>query len=81
MVYLQVDTDEAVRRIHKRGREDEVDVEWQYWDNLNRFYENNYKDFALPHLLVIKVDRLDYVHRPEDRNYMVDKIRSSLIID
>lgn len=78
LVYLQVDTDEAVRRIHKRGREDEVDVERQYWDNLNRFYENNYHDFDLHHLLAIKVDSLDYVHRPGDREFMVEKIRMAL---
>lgn len=78
LVYLQVDTDEAVRRIHKRGREDEVDVERQYWDNLNRFYEANYHDFDAEHLLAIKVDSLDYVHRPEDRAFMVDKIRKAI---
>lgn len=78
LVYLQVDTDEAVRRIHRRGREDEVDVEWEYWDTLNRFYENNYREFDLGGLLPIKVDKLDYVHRPEDREFMVNKIRKVL---
>lgn len=78
LIYLQVDTDEAIRRIHKRGREDEIDVERQYWDNLNRFYEQNYREFDLHHLLAIKVDSLDYVHRPEDREFMVEKIRKTL---
>jgi deoxyadenosine/deoxycytidine kinase len=78
LVYLKVDTDEAVRRIKKRGREDEVDVEWQYWDNLNRFYESNYRDFDEHHLLTIKVDSLDYVHRPKDRDFMVEKIGQAL---
>lgn len=78
LVYLQVKTDEAVRRIKKRGREDEVDVEWQYWDNLNRFYGANYREFDLEHLLTIKVDTLDYVHRPEDREFMMAKISEAL---
>jgi deoxyadenosine/deoxycytidine kinase len=52
MVYLQVETDEAIRRIHKRGRPDEIEVEREYWDMLNRFYENNYQDFQLGKLLV-----------------------------
>lgn len=78
LVYLKVDTDEAVRRIKKRGREDEVDVEWQYWENLNRFYESNYRDFDEHHLLTIKVDSLDYVHRPKDRDFMVEKIGQAL---
>jgi len=75
LVYLQVDTDEAIRRIHRRGRPDEVEVEREYWDTLNRCYENNYRDYALGGgLLVIKVDGLDYVHRPEDRQFMLNKI-------
>ncbi len=78
LVYLQVGTDEAIRRIHRRGRPDEVEVERGYWDNLNRFYEANYSDYALGgEVLVIPVDKLDYVHRSEDRKYILDLIRQS----
>ena len=52
-------------RIHKRGRPDEIEVEREYWDNLNKFYEANYKDFDPERLLVLQVDELDYVHRPK----------------
>ncbi|MDD4801446.1 MAG: deoxynucleoside kinase [Syntrophomonas sp.] len=78
MVYLQVKTDEAIRRIHRRGRPDEVEVEREYWDMLNQFYEKNYSDFKLGNLLVIKVDHLDYVHKPEDRRYIMGEIRQAL---
>lgn len=79
LVYLQVDTDEAVHRIRRRGREDEVDVEWEYWDRLNRFYEANYREYSLgSELLVIPVGHLDYVHRPEDRAFMVNRIRQAV---
>lgn len=75
LVYLKVDTDEAIHRIHKRGRPDEVEVEREYWDHLNQFYESNYREYSLGgELLVIKVDKLDYVHRPEDRAFMVNEI-------
>jgi deoxyadenosine/deoxycytidine kinase len=78
LVYLKVDTDEAIRRIHKRGRPDEVEVEREYWDHLNQFYESNYRDYSLGgELLVIRVDKLDYVHRPEDRAFMVNEIRKA----
>lgn len=77
LVYLRVDTDEAIRRIHRRGRPDELEVEREYWDHLNQFYERNYHDFALGKLLVLQVDDLDYVHCPEDRQYMVDQIRQA----
>jgi deoxyadenosine/deoxycytidine kinase len=75
LIYLKVGTDEAIRRIHRRGRPDEVEVERGYWDNLNRFYETNYRDYDLgTEVLVIPVDALDYVHRPEDRDYMLQLI-------
>ena len=78
LVYLKVDTDEAIHRIHKRGRPDEVEVEREYWDHLNQFYESNYREYSLGgELLVIKVDKLDYVHRPEDRAFMVNEIRKA----
>jgi deoxyadenosine/deoxycytidine kinase len=70
MIYLRVSTDEAIRRIHRRGRPDEIEVEREYWDHLNQFYEKNYQDFNLGKLLVLQVDGLDYVHRPEDRQYI-----------
>jgi len=78
LVYLQVDTDEAIRRIYKRGRPDEVDVEREYWNLLNQFYEDNYKDFNIARLLAIKVDKLDYVHRPEDRAFIMGEIKQAL---
>lgn len=75
LIYLKVGTDEAIRRIHRRGRPDEVEVERGYWDNLNRFYESNYRDYDLgTQVLTIPVDALDYVHRPEDRKYILELI-------
>jgi len=79
MVYLQVDTDEAIRRIQRRGRVDEIDVERDYWDSLNQFYEKNYQNFDLGPLLIIKVDHLDYVHRTEDRKFIVQEIKQAML--
>ena len=78
MIYLRVSTDEAMRRIHRRGRPDEIEVERDYWDLLNQFYEKNYQDFHLGQLLVLNVDHLDYVHKPEDRRYIMDEIRQAV---
>lgn len=78
MVYLRVATDEAVRRIHRRGRPDEIEVEREYWDMLNQFYESNYQDFRLGQLLVLNVDHLDYVHKAKDRKFMMQEITRAL---
>ncbi|WP_046498431.1 deoxynucleoside kinase [Syntrophomonas zehnderi] len=78
LVYLKVPTDEAIRRIHKRGRPDEIEVEREYWDLLNKYYEDNYKDFNLAKLLVLEVEKLDYVHIQEDREYVMEKIKDTI---
>lgn len=74
LIYLRVSTDEAIRRIHKRGRPDEILVEREYWDRLNYHYEMNYSNFKLGRLLVLEVENLDYVHREADRRYIVNEI-------
>lgn len=78
MIYLQVSTDEAIRRIHRRGRPDEIEVERDYWDLLNQFYEKHYREFNLGQLLVLKVDHLDYVHKPDDCRYIMDEIKRAV---
>ncbi|MBO8158120.1 deoxynucleoside kinase [Thermosyntropha sp.] len=78
LVYLRVSTDEAVRRIRKRGRPDELEVEYEYWDTLNKFYEENYSNFGESRLLIIQADDLDYVNRTEDREYVLSRIKQAL---
>lgn len=81
MIYLQVDTDEAIRRIHRRGRPEEMEVEREYWDMLNQFYAKHYQSYALGRLLVLKVDHLDYVHKPEDRQFIMGEIHRAMNTD
>lgn len=78
MIYLRVDTDEAIRRIHRRGRPDEMEVEREYWDMLNQFYEKNYEDYKLGQLLMLNVDHLDYVHKPQDRAFILQEISQAI---
>lgn len=78
IVYLRVDTDEAVRRIHRRGREDEMAVEREYWNLLNEYYEHNYADYRQGKVLTLEVAKLDFVHRPADREFVVNEIKKGL---
>jgi deoxyadenosine/deoxycytidine kinase len=78
MIYLRVKTDEAIRRIHRRGRPDELEVEHDYWDMLNQFYEKNYQEFRLGQLLILNVDHLDYVHNQDDRSFIMNEIRQAI---
>ncbi|AUF83674.1 deoxynucleoside kinase [Mesoplasma syrphidae] len=49
VIYLKVSTDKAIERIAKRGRSSELDVDRQYWEllnkNYNEFYDQNVYDF------------------------------------
>lgn len=78
MVYLKVSTPEAVRRIHQRGREDEVQVEYDYWDKLNAFYEENYQGYDKSPLLTLDVTELDFSTRRDHREQVVSQVRQSL---
>jgi deoxyadenosine/deoxycytidine kinase len=67
MVYLQIDTDSAIERIKKRGRDYEQIVERDYWENLNREYEAYFSEYNLSPLLVIDAAKYDIVESQEDR--------------
>lgn len=75
MVYLKVSLEEALRRIRQRGREDELQVEELYWKKLLGFYEDRYSNYT-GELMVIDVSGLDFVHRPEDEEYIFNQIRA-----
>ena len=79
MVYLEIGVEEAMRRIHKRGRDYELIVEREYWEKLNTEYQTYFEDYDLSHLLVINVDNLDFENNPEDRKVVLDKINQALI--
>ncbi|CAM3670882.1 deoxynucleoside kinase [Erysipelothrix urinaevulpis] len=78
MVYLEIGVEEAMRRIHKRGRDYELIVEQDYWEKLNHEYQDYFKDYDLSPLLVINVDNLDFENNPDDRKYVMDKIDEAL---
>ena len=73
MVYLKVSSEEAVRRIHSRGRTEELKVEDKYWIKLNEFYDEHYKNYR-GKLLSLDVNKLDFVHNENEREYVLHQI-------
>lgn len=59
IIYLQVTTENAIKRIIKRGRESEKNVDYHYWDLLNQKYQEWYlkQRDNLPFLLVDTNDK------------------------
>ncbi|MDA8336268.1 MAG: deoxynucleoside kinase [Peptococcaceae bacterium] len=74
IVYLRVSAKEAIRRIKKRGRPDELDVEDNYWRKLCSFYDDIYRHYS-GDLLVIDVDALDFVRFKDHRIRIVGEIK------
>jgi len=75
VIYLRISAGEAIRRIRKRGRVDELAVEDGYWKKLHRFYEKHYADFKLTELMVLDLDDMDFVAYNNHRQIIVEKVR------
>ena len=79
MIYLESSVDEAMRKINKRGRECELTTEREYWETLNKEYQNYFNEYNLSPVLRINVDNLDFENNPEDREYVLNLIKNKLI--
>ena len=76
MVYIKIPTDLAIDRIKLRGREYELIVEREYWENLNAEYEKYFSSYKKSPLLVINAKGYDWVNNEEDGLYIADKVKS-----
>jgi deoxyguanosine kinase len=80
IVYLQVDTDIALKRIATRDRTYERDMDRDYIDALNRAYEEHFTNYMATRLLVIDSSSLDFVANGKDLNSIEQRVRHALEI-
>ena len=78
VIYLRTDTESAIKKIKKRGRECEQNTDHQYWEDLNKEYDDYFSSYSISPSLVIDVTNMDYVNNKEDRDYIVKLIRDKL---
>jgi deoxyadenosine/deoxycytidine kinase len=78
VVYLDISLEEAIKRIRKRGRPSEQNVDHGYWADLNRRYKEAFAAYNDSPLLTINVDHLDFEHNVDDRKYVIETIREKL---
>lgn len=78
LIYLKSDVPNLVKKIYKRGREYEASISIDYLSKLNEKYEKWINDYQEGKLLVIEVDDLDFVERPEDFGLILEKIDAEL---
>ena len=77
MIYLRSSIPNLIAQIQKRGREYERSIRIDYITGLNQRYEDwsqNYKS----RLLIIDVDNIKFENKPEDFQYITDKIDAEL---
>jgi deoxyadenosine/deoxycytidine kinase len=74
VVYLQSSTDVLLKRIEKRGRVFESDVEREYIDVLNQAYSHFFFHYTDSPLLIINTNDIDFVENKNDREELLQEI-------
>lgn len=77
VVYLRADTDELLRRIARRGRPFEHDIQAAYLSDLTARYDEYFRTYPHP-LLTVEAGGLDFVGRPEDEAALLERIQTAL---
>lgn len=78
IVYLQVSTDVAMKRITMRDRPYERQMSRGYIERLNQAYEDYFRSAHKTGVLTIESDSLDFVARSEHLDQIENRIRQTL---
>ncbi len=78
LIYLKAPVSVLVERIHQRGREIESSISPEYLTLLDSFYEDWIRTFELCPVLTIRTDDLDFVHKPQHLDTVVQRIQDKL---
>jgi len=74
LIYLRADIPKLVQQIEKRGRDFEYAMRLDYLRKLNERYEEWIGKYKLGKLLILDVNKLDFVERIEDFSFIVGKV-------
>lgn len=78
LIYLKADIPKLVEQIEKRGRDYEYAIRIDYLKNLNEHYENWISHYDLGKVLIIDVNKLDFLNQAEDFSIIVGRIDREL---
>ncbi|WP_290699681.1 deoxynucleoside kinase [Lacinutrix sp.] len=78
LIYLRSSIPNLVSQIHKRGRDYENSISIDYLSRLNERYEAWITGYDKGKLLIIDVDNLDFVDKPEDLGLILNKIDAEI---
>ncbi|MDH5413819.1 MAG: deoxynucleoside kinase [Flavobacteriaceae bacterium] len=78
LIYLRANIQTLVGQIHRRGRDYENSISIDYLSRLNERYEAWISTYTKGKLLIVDVDNLDIVDKPEDLGFIIDKIDAQI---
>ena len=78
LIYLRSSIPNLVNKIHKRGRDYENSISIEYLSRLNERYEAWISTYDKDKMIIIDVDNLDFVERPEDLKVVIASIDKAL---
>ena len=78
LIYLRADIPKLVSQIQKRGRLYEESIRLDYLKNLNQHYEDWIAQYKMGRLLIVDVNKLDFVANVEDFAGIVERINVEL---
>jgi deoxyadenosine/deoxycytidine kinase len=74
VVYLQTSTDVLLKRIEKRGRTFEFNMDPEYIDIVNQAYNHFFFHYNSTPLLIINTNDIDFVNNESDLEELADQI-------
>lgn len=78
LIYLRSSIPNLVAQIHKRGRDYENSISIDYLSRLNERYEAWIHGYDKGKLLIIDVDNIDFVSKPEDLGFVINTIDAEI---
>ena len=78
LIYLRCPVDVLMARIHRRGRDIESSISADYLSLLESFYDDWIQTFDLCPVLTIHTDDLDFVHKENHLEIVIQRINNKL---
>ncbi|MEQ8358158.1 MAG: deoxynucleoside kinase [Cytophagales bacterium] len=78
LIYLRADIPTLIKRIEMRSRDYESGIRLDYLKNLNHYYEEWISNYDLGKLLIIDVNNIDFVKKPDDLSEILTKVDREL---
>jgi deoxyadenosine/deoxycytidine kinase len=78
LIYLRSSIPNLVGQIHKRGREYESTISIDYLSRLNERYEAWVHTYDRGKILIIDVDNINFVDKPEDLGDIITRIDAEI---